>query len=147
MNSDFSTILSQGIDNIISELNQYENEADIWEIDGEIKNSAGNLAIHLSGSISYFIGAVMAKNGYVRNREAEFSEKNISREKMISELNSTKKMMEAFISKQDADFYNAIFPLQTFGENRSNHFALMIMAVHLNYHLGQINYHRRLIGK
>ncbi|HET8963143.1 MAG TPA: DUF1572 family protein [Chitinophagales bacterium] len=147
MNSDFTTILSQGIDKIISELNQYENEMDIWEIDGEIKNSAGNLAIHLSGSINYFIGAVMAKNGYVRNRDAEFSEKNISREKMISELNTTKTMMEEFISQQDADFYNAIFPLQTFGENRSNHYALMIMAVHLNYHLGQINYHRRLIGK
>lgn len=147
MNSDFTTILSQGIDKIISELNQYENETDIWKIDGDIKNSAGNLALHLTGSINYFIGAVMSDNGFVRNRDAEFSDKNISREQMISELIKSKTMMEEFISKQDTDFYTAIFPLQTFGENRSNHYALMIMAVHLNYHLGQINYHRRLIGK
>ncbi|MBK7108535.1 MAG: DUF1572 family protein [Chitinophagales bacterium] len=147
MNSDFTTILGNGINSIITELQQYENETDIWNIEGEIKNSAGNLAFHLTGSINYFIGAVMANNGYVRNRDAEFSDKNISREKMISELNTTKTMMEEFISKQDVDFYNAIFPLQTFGENRSNHYALMIIAVHLNYHLGQINYHRRLIGK
>ena len=146
MNTDFTTFLTRGIDTIISELQQYPNEAAVWKLDGEIKNTAGNLALHLTGSLNHFIGAVMAGNGYVRNREAEFSETNVSRDKIIAGLVNTKEMIQNFISGQTPEFYTAIFPLPTFGDNRTNHYVLLQMVAHLNYHLGQINYHRRLIG-
>lgn len=147
MNSDFITMVSQGIDNIISELKQYSDEADLWKVEGKINNSAGNLALHLTGSLNYFIGNVMSGNGYVRNREAEFSDKHIPRQTMMRNLEETKAMIADFLSQCDAEFYTAIFPLSIFGDNRSNHYVLTIMIAHLNYHLGQINYHRRLIAK
>lgn len=111
MNSDFITMVSQGIDNIISELKQYSDEADLWKVEGKINNSAGNLALHLTGSLNYFIGNVMSGNGYVRNREAEFSDKHIPRETMMRNLEETKSMIAAFLSQCDAEFYTAIFPL------------------------------------
>lgn len=147
MQTEFITFLSRGIETIISELQQYPDEDAVWKIEGEIKNSAGTLALHLNGSLNHFIGAVMAQNGYVRNRDAEFADRNIAREKIIGMLQKTKTMCSEFLEKQNADFFTAVFPLPTFGDNRSNHYVLLQMIAHLNYHLGQINYHRRLIGK
>lgn len=145
MQNDFTIFISRGIEAIITELQQYKNEEDVWKVSGEIKNSGGNLALHINGSISHFVGAVMAGNGYIRNRDAEFTDRNIPREKIIAALNSTKAMCTEFIHRQSPEFFTAIFPLTTFGDNRSNHYVLMQMVTHLQYHLGQINYHRRLM--
>lgn len=145
MQNDFITFISRGIEAVIAELQQYKTDTDVWLVAGEIKNSAGTLALHLNGSLNHFIGAVMANNGYVRNREAEFADRNIPREKIIASLNNTKTICAEFISKQHPAFFEATFPFTTFGDNRSNHYVLLQMVAHLQYHLGQINYHRRLV--
>jgi hypothetical protein len=37
-------------------------------------NSVGHLVLHLTGNLSYYIGARIAETGYVRNRDREFTE-------------------------------------------------------------------------
>jgi hypothetical protein len=71
------------------ELLLFKKEEDLWRIKGDVKNSAGNLFLHLNGNLNHFIGSVLGNSGYIRERDKEFSSKNISREKILSDLEKT----------------------------------------------------------
>jgi uncharacterized damage-inducible protein DinB len=127
------------------ELFEYAEEATIWEIRPGIHNSAGNLCLHLVGNLHHFVGAVLGHTGYIRERDAEFALQNVSREVLFRSLDETvimiKKTLQDFT---DADF-DKIYPLEKHGRTVTTRYMLLHLLTHLNYHLGQINYHRRLI--
>lgn len=138
-------VYERDLNTLKEELLKYENEDDLWEKAGNISNSAGNLALHITGNLQHFIGAVLGKTGYERNRENEFTAKNISRTLLISEIESTREIIGKTLNKLSAiDFQNK-YPLEIGGKEVRTGFFLIHLAGHLNYHLGQINYHRRLI--
>ena len=72
-----SQLFLRDLDKLKTEITSFKDEKKIWEISGDIKNSAGNLCLHLCGNLQHFIGAVLGNSGYVRNRDAEFSRKNV----------------------------------------------------------------------
>ena len=123
----------------------YKNENDLWVLNGEIKNCAGNLALHLIGNLRHFMGAVLSGSGYVRNRDQEFSEKNISREKIIQDLDEVISLVSKTISDIPDEDMLKEYPIEFLGKNRTNMELFVFLFGHLTYHLGQINYHRRLI--
>lgn len=144
MTEHFKHVLLKGLDNLASELLEFTNEKDLWLVKQGISNSAGNLTLHLIGNLNHFIGAQLGHTGYIREREKEFSDKNIPVAVLIKHIDSTKEMLtETFSHLTNNDLTN-IFPLNTFGENKTVHEVLIILTGHLNYHLGQINYYRRL---
>lgn len=129
------------------EINLYADEAKLWVIDKEIKNSAGNLALHLAGNLKHFIGVVLGDSGYVRNREAEFADKNIPRHEIIKSIDETSAIIHLVLNKMsDADLEKE-YPLEVlkYKGRMTAEFFLVHLYGHLNYHLGQINYHRRLL--
>ena len=79
-------LFNRDLKRLRNELEQYNNEADIWEIKGQINNSAGNLCLHLVGNLNTYVGKELGKVDYVRNRELEFSSKNIPRQELIVKL-------------------------------------------------------------
>jgi hypothetical protein len=129
------------------ELLAYQNEGVIWKTEAQIPNSAGNLTLHLIGNLNAFIGAEIGKTGYVRNRPLEFSDKDVPRQKMIAALDSTIEVIKNALSTLTEEDYAAEYPLVVFKEKMSTEFFLIHLAVHLGYHLGQINYHRRLLDR
>ncbi len=129
-----------------SELNLYKNENDIWQIRGEIKNSAGNLCLHLLGNINHTIGNLIGGTGYQRNREEEFTKKNISRAALVKMIDTTINVVKKSLPKLKDEGVNQRYPITIGGKDRETGFALIYFANHFNYHLGQINYHRRLIA-
>lgn len=131
---------------VISELNAYQNEADMWIVRNEISNSAGNLCLHLIGNLNHFIGATLGKSGYIRTREVEFSAKNVPRKEMIDSLYETISMVTSTLSKLSEADFEAEFPLDKHGRRVSTAYMVLHLLTHLDYHLGQINYHRRLIA-
>ena len=82
------------LNKVKEEITLYKNESDLWVLKGEIQNSAGTLALHLIGNIKHFIGAHIGHTGYVRDRDREFSDRNIPREKLISELQEAISILE-----------------------------------------------------
>ena len=135
-----------GIEKVIDELNGYNNENNIWLCPDGISNSAGTLALHIAGNLQYFIGTVLGNTGYERKRDMEFSRRDVPRNELIAELKTTKSTVINTlrnISKQQID---SDYPLPFPDKVVSTHFILIHLATHLNYHLGQINYHRRLLG-
>ena len=144
MIKDFEEIFLRELNKLRTELTLYKDEKNLWITQNQVSNTAGNLFLHLTGNVNHFIGAQLGNTGYVREREKEFSEKNVAREEMIGQLDETIEMAKkVFGQLSDADLSKQ-FPLNTFGENRTVHFVLIQLTAHLEYHLGQINYLRRL---
>jgi uncharacterized damage-inducible protein DinB len=128
------------------EISSYKTEAAIWKLEGEIKNTAGNLCLHLCGNLQHYVGAVLGQSGYVRNRDAEFSARDLSQAALVTEIETTKQVIEKTLAALTAVVLEQPYPEVVLGKPTTTGFFLIHLAGHLNYHLGQINYHRRLIA-
>ena len=128
------------------EIEAYSNEADIWKTGGDITNPAGNLCLHLSGNLQHFFGAVIGGDGYVRDRDAEFSSKHVSRRELLASVDAALTSVRSTIEKMSDDDFAATYPIEVFGGPITTGFFLTHLATHLTWHLGQINYHRRLLA-
>ena len=126
------------------ELILFKNEEDLWKIKGDVKNSAGNLFLHLNGNLNHFIGATLGNSGYVRERDKEFSSRNIPREKILSDLEKTISVVMPVLRNLPDDIFEKDYPLEKHERVVKTDHMLMHLLTHLNYHLGQINYLRRL---
>ncbi len=138
-------LLLRDLEKLKQELTSFKDEKNMWEVSGEVKNSAGNLCLHICGNLQHFIGAILGKSGYVRNRDEEFSKKNIPIEELLSEIDKTTKVVEKSLKKVDEKKLGETFPINIFGYEMTTGFFLTHLTTHLSYHLGQINYLRRLL--
>ena len=138
-------LLLRDVSKMQDELRLYEREALIWKTTEGISNSAGNLALHVAGNLQHFIGAVLGQSGYVRQRELEFSSKDVPVEEVIAALERAKEAVSNTIQKLDREVLSAPYPVPVFGDGMTTAFFLMHLLTHTSYHLGQINYHRRLV--
>jgi hypothetical protein len=127
------------------ELELYKLESNIWRIERNISNSAGNLCLHLIGNLNTYIGGQIGKTNYVRNRDLEFSLKDVPRIELLSRIDATRQVVNHSLSKLTVEELQAEFPLLVLAERTSTEYILIHLATHLAYHLGQINYHRRLL--
>lgn len=147
LNNSIIQILERDLNKVINEIQLFENDKKMWMIAGSINNSAGNLALHIAGAVSHFIGKVLGNNDYVRTRDKEFSEKNLPKELVIMNLKQaieTVKKVLPLISEQDM---RNEFPEKLGGVTMTIEFFLIHLISHINYHLGQVNYHRRLLDE
>lgn len=141
----FSQRFLAGVEQIKQEIQSFSSEEDLWKTPGTISNSPGNLTLHLIGNLNHFIGAQLGNTGYVRNREKEFSDKNIPREWMLTELDKAAAVVSQSLDSLSDDDLLKTYPLEIFGPGKSTIGVLIILIGHFNYHLGQINYLRRMI--
>jgi len=129
-----------------TEIELYNTEADLWKIRGQIKNSAGNLCLHLVGNLNAYIGKELGKENYVRNRELEFSLKDVPRQELLDKIDDIIVVINKTLDHLHESDLASAFPVLVFEQKTSTEYMLVHLATHLTYHLGQINYHRRLIG-
>jgi len=128
------------------EIGLYANESDLWKKPAAVPNSAGNLCLHLTGNLKHFFGAVLGGTGYVRDRDAEFSTTGVSRDSMLADIDATMEVVKTTLAKlTDADM-EMNYPIEVFGRPMTTAWFVTHLATHLTWHLGQINYHRRIVG-
>ena len=139
------TLFRRELEKLKRELELYKDEANLWIIDKGIANSAGNLSLHLIGNLNTYIGKELGNTGYVRNRELEFSQKNIPRDELLKKIDKTILMLEKTLENISDQQLEEEYPAPVFDYKMSTGFFLVHLTAHLTYHLGQINYHRRLL--
>lgn len=130
---------------LIDEVNSFKHEEHLWNTDGSVKNSCGNLAMHIIGGLNHFIGATLAHSGYVRNRDGEFSRKGVGRAELIRQLEALIPLINQTISALSPEEMEAEFPIYFDKPKTSIGYVLTQLLLHLNYHLGQVNYLRRIV--
>ena len=141
------TLLERDLHQLRQEIEAYQEEQALWRVAPGISNSAGNLCLHLLGNLNTYIGAQLGHSGYVRHRDLEFSAKDVPRAELLAGIDETRRVVAAALAAVSdaqlaAEYLTSVFeapaPLAQF---------LVHLAGHLTYHLGQINYHRRLLDK
>jgi len=126
------------------ELNSFKNEDNIWKAAEGITNSAGTLTLHLLGNLNFAIGTQLGGTGYLRNREHEFSAIGIPREKLVADIETLIPIIKTTLPNLTDEQLAAKYPLEFYGP-KSTAFYLAHFYGHFNYHLGQINYLRRML--
>jgi uncharacterized damage-inducible protein DinB len=139
-------LFERDLNRLEQEIGLFTTESDIWKINGEIKNSAGNLALHLCGNLQHYIGKVLGGSDYIRNRDNEFAAKNIPQSQLISEIKKTKDHLTHTLKNLDTSLLRTEYPEKVFDYSMTVMYFMMHLHAHLNYHLGQVNYHRRLVA-
>jgi DinB superfamily len=127
------------------ELDLYPDDASVWKELPGLPNPAGTLFLHLSGSLQYFFGKVLGGSGYVRDREAEFSKRNVPRNELKQELSRARQGVLAAFANLTEDSLEQVFPANFADAEFSTRLTLLQFLSHLAYHLGQIDYHRRVV--
>jgi len=138
-------LFNRDLNKLKGEIQLYRSEAMLWHIEKEIANSAGNLCLHLIGNLNTYIGAELGKICYTRNRELEFSLKDIPKDELIKRIEETIAVVNESLDQLTEDQLKSEYPLLVFKEKTSTEYFLVHLVTHLGYHLGQINYHRRLL--
>ena len=126
------------------ELDSYPDEESVWAVPPGIANSGGTLALHLIGNLNHFIGGQLGRSGYLRDRDAEFASRGVTRAELGRMLDATIAMVEATLPSVRDEQLADQFPLEVGGMRARTDDFLVHLAVHLAYHLGQVDYHRRL---
>ena len=141
-----NTLYHRDLNKLKEELNAYPDEKSIWQVQEGISNSAGNLTLHLIGNLNHFIGSTLGNSGYVRDRDKEFTLKDIPRHELIRSIDETIVVIQQSLSTLNEADLEKTFPIKVMQVDNTTGYMLTHLVAHLNYHLGQINYHRRLIA-
>ena len=132
-----------------SELEAYPDDASVWKVAPGIANSAGTLVLHLTGNLLHFVGAGLGRTGYVRDRDAEFGDRDVARAALLQRIDETRAVVARTLAALDDETLDAPYPGATpkpLGDAPSADAVLGYMFGHFMYHLGQVNYHRRLLA-
>jgi hypothetical protein len=142
-----AAIFNRDLTRLKKEIELYKNESTIWETDQAVSNSAGNLCLHLLGNLNTYIGAEFGKTGYIRDRPLEFTLKNVPAASLIEQIDGLIQVIKHSLEILTEEDYQQLYPIQVFDEPCTTEYLLIHLTCHLNYHLGQINYHRRLLDR
>ena len=127
------------------EIELYKDDETLWKIEGAVKNSGGNLCLHIVGNLKTYIGNGLAQIKYIRQRDLEFSDKYVDREELYKKIDETIQIVDQGLSKITDEQLIQDFPIVVWEKKTEMAFTLIHLHSHLNYHLGQINYHRRIL--
>ena len=140
-----SHLLQRELNTFAKEIELFPDDETVWTAAPGVLNPAGNLAQHVCGNLHHFVGAVLGKTGYVRDRDAEFAGRGRSRSAVAQNLRETAAMIEGvFGGRSQADFPDE-YPLEYGGMRLPTQVFLVNLEAHLAFHLGQAGYLRRIL--
>ena len=140
-------VLVRDVNAVRRELEAYPDEASVWALPPGVANSGGTLALHLAGNLQHFFGAVLGGSGYKRDRAAEFAKRDVPRSALIVELEAAIVAIGLGMSQVSEARLAEEFPEAIAGHRIVTGEWLIHLVSHTGYHLGQIDYHRRLVSK
>jgi len=145
MLTDLRTILLRDLEALGREIALYPDDQAPWTERPGLPNTGGTLARHLAGNLRHYIGAQLGGTGYVRNRDAEFSTRGLTRAELSADVAQAAADVDRTLAALDPSRLDEPYPLSFGGQAVPTRRFLLHLAVHLTYHLGQIDYHRRAV--
>lgn len=143
---ELSALYQRDLDKLAQEIELYPSDDLLWQALPGIINPGGNLAIHLCGNLREFVGRQLGGFPYQRNRPYEFSATGLSKSELLDEIRTTRQVVQDTLTQFDPARLSDTYPQEVFGYPMSVHYFLLHLLAHLSYHLGQVNYHRRILS-
>ena len=143
--SELKFIMTRELGAVKRELQAYPDDASVWRVIPGTPNTGGTLALHLAGNIQHFFGAILGRDGYVRNRDAEFARRDVPRAELLRGIDAAIASVGRTLATLDDAALKRPYPEPIAKRTVPTRIFLLHLASHLAYHLGQIDYHRRAV--
>jgi len=140
-----TAILDRDLRALRREIEAYPDERRLWELVPGVSNSAGTLSLHLAGNLQHYLGAQLGGTGYVRDRPAEFARRDVPRAELLSQIEAARRAVNTGLSRLDPSALEREYPEMIRGVRIQTGEHLVHLVAHFAYHLGQIDYHRRMV--
>jgi hypothetical protein len=137
-------VLLRDLDALAAQIGAYPTDPDLWKTVPGITNSGGTLALHLAGNLRAYVGAELGKTGYVRDRDAEFSTRGLSRAEVLARIAAARADVDQALARLPDSALPQRFPQEVGGARLTTGQMLLHLVAHFGYHLGQVDYHRRV---
>jgi len=139
------TVLLRELGAVRREIEAYPDDMTPWvEVPG-LPNTGGNLALHIAGNLRHFLGRNMGGIEYVRDRDSEFARREGSRAELLAAVDGALAAVERTLGSLGDEALLAVYPQAVGGRRLVTGDFLTHLAVHLAYHLGQLDAHRRAV--
>ena len=139
-------ILSRELGAVRRSVEAYPSDASLWEERPGLPNSGGTLVLHIAGNLQHYLGAVLGGSGYRRDRDGEFARRGVSRDELLAEIDAATRAVERGLSLLTDEALATQYPERIAGRTVTTGDYLVHLASHLAYHLGQLDYHRRVVS-
>lgn len=143
---DLVTLFVRELETVQREVEMCSDDVALWATSPGVSNSVGNLGAHLAGNVQHFIGAVLGKSGYVRNRDHEFSRREGTRAEIIADLQAAIDAVKKYLPAMTDAGFEREYPEAVGGVKMRTSLFLMHLASHAAFHLGQADYLRRTLS-
>lgn len=143
--ADLAVIVDRELRALQRELEAYPDERQLWQEVPGLPNTAGTLALHLAGNLQHYIGAHFGGTGYVRDRDAEFARRDVPRAELLAEIERARAAVAAGLAGVDGGALGGEYP-EIIAQSRLRTGEYLVhLSAHLAFHLGQVDYHRRVV--
>lgn len=143
--ADLAALLDRDLRALRRELEAYPDERQIWQQVPGLPNTAGTLALHLAGNLQHYIGARFGGTGYVRDRDAEFARRGVSRAELVAEIERARVAIRTGLERLDPKALDAQYPEVVAQSRVRTGDYLVHLCTHFAYHFGQLDAHRRVV--
>lgn len=141
---ELAELFRRDITRLLQELTSFPDDGTLWRTLPGVSNSAGNLALHLEGNLREFVGRQLGGVDYHRQRDVEFTSTGLSIDDLVTKMTKVKELIPSVVSRLSRSELEATYPEEVLGKRLSTQEFLIHLYGHLNYHLGQIDYLRRI---
>lgn len=141
--TDLRAIYARDLAALVREVTAYPSDAALWKPLPGTTNAGGTLALHLVGNLKHFIGTVLGGNSFVRDRDAEFARRDLTRAALATQITEAAEVVDVTLAGLTEARLAEKFPVVVGGKTLTTSRMILHLAVHLGYHLGQMDYHRR----
>ena len=146
MVNDLARLFARDLNKVAKQIQAFKEESQLWMVLPGIANSAGNLVLHLEGNLREYVGRQLGGIDYTRNRPREFENIPIPASDLLKRVENVTSIVPPVIESLKEPQLLALFPENVLGSEMTTHFFLIHLHGHLNYHLGQIDYIRRILS-
>ncbi|MBM3784206.1 MAG: DinB superfamily protein [Acidobacteria bacterium] len=137
--NELSELFARDLTRLIQEIEAFGDSPALWQVASGITNSAGNLALHLDGNLREFVGRQIGGVAFARQRDREFSDSGVD---LLPRLRELRQLIPPIVAGADPALMH---PHALNGRGFTNGQFLMHLYGHFSYHLGQIDYARRML--
>jgi hypothetical protein len=134
--NELASLFDRDLTRLSQQIQAFPNDDALWQTLPGVVNAAGNLALHIEGNLREYVGRQLGNMPYSRNRELEFS---------LSGVSELRQLVPSVIAALSSQQMEREYPEVVLGVAISTRQFLIHLSGHLNWHLGQIDYLRRIL--
>jgi DinB superfamily len=142
--TELAALYVRDLGRLVQELRAFPDTPSLWRAAPGVTNAAGTLALHLEGNLREYVGKQLGQIAYTRDRPREFSARDIEQAELVSRIEALRDAIPKVIGALSPERLDATCPEPFDGSSISTRQFLIHLSGHLNYHLGQIDYLRRV---